>query len=173
LSKVLLGDKGEQEQQGDCKWVSVTNADNVYGSDVVRSVREAEADEAGETAPDMVIAPLDSRNLASDGENQQLFAPTHDHISFYFISSHLISSHLIPSHHPIPSHSPLHSFIHSFIHSFNYTHTRIEYDFRGERARKSWTERCIGFESALQLSHLAYTVQPTAFSTKVLAFWKK
>jgi hypothetical protein len=115
---VLLGDKGEQEQQGDCKWVSVTNADNVYGSDVVRSVREAEADEVGETAPDMVIAPLDSRNLASDGENQQLFAPTHDHISFYFISSHLIPSHPIPSH---PISFPL-AFIHSIIQLYTYTH---------------------------------------------------
>jgi hypothetical protein len=54
---------------------------------------------------------------------------------------------------------------------FKYAHIHIhihtEYDFRGERNRKSWKDRCIGLESTLQLSQLAYTVQPIAYSTKV------
>lgn len=52
----------------DCRWVSATNADNIYGTHVVESIRKNnDLDDHGNQAPDMVLAPLDSRNFADQG----------------------------------------------------------------------------------------------------------
>mmetsp|Transcript_18113 Transcript_18113/g.40162 ORF Transcript_18113/g.40162 Transcript_18113/m.40162 type:complete len:239 (-) Transcript_18113:280-996(-) len=48
----------------ECRWVSVTNADNAYGSRVVASVRRAGVAASTGEPPDILLAPLDSRNFA-------------------------------------------------------------------------------------------------------------
>jgi hypothetical protein len=59
-------------QQRSCQWLSVTNGDNAYGSDVVRNVlrytEASAADSADEPPAQMLLAPLDSRNFAALGE---------------------------------------------------------------------------------------------------------
>lgn len=48
----------------ECQWLSVTNADNAYGSEVVNQVFNTPMDSFSGTAPSMVLSPLDSRNFA-------------------------------------------------------------------------------------------------------------
>ena len=63
-------------RRNDCRWLSATNADNVYGSEVVERVRNVvknpdrnkEKHSFFQAVPDLVIAPLDSRNWAEIGE---------------------------------------------------------------------------------------------------------
>jgi hypothetical protein len=60
----------------DCRWLSATNADNIYGVEVVERVRNAVSYPSiyknkhpfYQTVPDIVIAPLDSRNWAEIGK---------------------------------------------------------------------------------------------------------
>ena len=59
--KEVLGDKS-------CKWISVTNADNVYGSDVIHEVLRSSFVSIEEKRPDLIIAPLDSSSIAESGE---------------------------------------------------------------------------------------------------------
>jgi hypothetical protein len=47
----------------DCEWLTVTNADNVYGSEVVDRVLNVQHDTFTGDMPDMLLAPLDSRNF--------------------------------------------------------------------------------------------------------------
>lgn len=51
----------------ECRFLSITNADNVYGSDVVANVLNYSVDKVTKTPPDMLLAPLDSRNFAEHG----------------------------------------------------------------------------------------------------------
>lgn len=44
-----------------CRLISFTNADNIYGSDVIRRVRSVATHEPDH--PKMVLTPLDSRNF--------------------------------------------------------------------------------------------------------------
>lgn len=46
-----------------CRWLSATNADNVYGSHVVDRVLSARPDSISKKMPDMVLNPIDSRNF--------------------------------------------------------------------------------------------------------------
>jgi len=50
--------------------LTVTNADNVYGSDVVNNVLTKSIGKDGVTSVDMLLAPLDSRNFAETGNNK-------------------------------------------------------------------------------------------------------
>jgi hypothetical protein len=54
----------------DCRWLSATNADNIYGSGIVKNVRnvlfQPEPDER--SPPDMILTPLDSRNFPEQGK---------------------------------------------------------------------------------------------------------
>jgi hypothetical protein len=63
-------------QEQSCQWLSVTNGDNAYGSDVVRNVLrhiEFSAVNAADHRPaQMLLAPLDSRNFAALGEPQRI-----------------------------------------------------------------------------------------------------
>ena len=47
----------------DCRWISLTSADNAYGSDVVNRILNSRA------PADMMLAPLDSKYFAKQGEN--------------------------------------------------------------------------------------------------------
>jgi hypothetical protein len=59
-----------------CAWLSITNGDNAYGSEVVSAVRqrgerglqEPQGHLRHQRAPQMLLAPLDSRNFAALGE---------------------------------------------------------------------------------------------------------
>ena len=57
----------EVKAQGDCKWLSVTNADNAYGSEVVQRVLHVATDPETLRQPEMLLLPLDSRNFAEQG----------------------------------------------------------------------------------------------------------
>lgn len=46
-----------------CNYISATNGDNIYGSEVVERVRNAKQAPFAEETPDMVITPLNSRNF--------------------------------------------------------------------------------------------------------------
>jgi hypothetical protein len=71
-------------ERSDCHWVSATNADNVYGSDVIRNVRRTKTPEVIDDSvmkqhleimnhledvspPDMILVPVDSRNFGEQG----------------------------------------------------------------------------------------------------------
>lgn len=55
------------KSQRECKYLSVTNADNVYGSEIVERVLHWPSTLPIE--PDMLLAPLDSRNFAEHGND--------------------------------------------------------------------------------------------------------
>jgi hypothetical protein len=46
-----------------CRWISATNADNVYGSQVVQNVLHAPPDPITRKVADMLLNPIDSRNF--------------------------------------------------------------------------------------------------------------
>lgn len=46
-----------------CAWVSVTNGDNAYGSEVINAVLQL----SGDQKRDLVVMPMDSRNFANEG----------------------------------------------------------------------------------------------------------
>jgi hypothetical protein len=58
-------------KRDDCRWISATNADNIYGTEVVESVRRVLVDpkpkDMDRWPPDMVLTPLDSRNFPEQG----------------------------------------------------------------------------------------------------------
>jgi len=47
----------------ECEWLTVTNADNVYGTEVIDRVLNTKPNSFTGEMPDMVLAPLDSRNF--------------------------------------------------------------------------------------------------------------
>lgn len=56
----------------ECRFLSITNGDNVYGSEVVANVLSYAADKTTRTPPDMLLAPLDSRNFAEHGTQRAI-----------------------------------------------------------------------------------------------------
>lgn len=58
-------------ERKECKWISVTNGDNIYGSSVVQNVRAARSRFSGVPGSgnygsdeiDMILNPVDSRNF--------------------------------------------------------------------------------------------------------------
>ena len=50
-----------------CKWISFTNGDNAYGSEVVERILNSQSHPFTKKQPDMLLAPLDSRNYADQG----------------------------------------------------------------------------------------------------------
>lgn len=60
-------------QNTECKWISFSNGDNAYGSEVVNRLRHTELHRDSNSQADMVLAPLDSRNYADQGMSQQLY----------------------------------------------------------------------------------------------------
>jgi hypothetical protein len=61
----------------ECKWVSATNGDNAYGSEVVERILSASHAPGSTKLPDMLLLPMDSRNFADQGN------PCY-HTSLYF-----------------------------------------------------------------------------------------
>ena len=56
-------------ERPECRWVSATNGDNVYGSDVVSRILTTPAvDPADGRVAQMLLAPIDSRNFAEQGK---------------------------------------------------------------------------------------------------------
>ena len=50
-----------------CKWLSVTNGDNVYGSNVIARVLGVQPLHQTGKLPDLFLSPLDSRNYLDQG----------------------------------------------------------------------------------------------------------
>lgn len=76
-------------QKPECVRLTVTNADNAYGSDVVESILSPTTPKA-----DLILLPMDSRNFANEGErlhSMRVFS------SFFFSTSSLSSSFLSSS----------------------------------------------------------------------------
>jgi hypothetical protein len=57
----------------ECKWLSATNGDNAYGSEVVHRILHAPHQQTAESQADMLLLPMDSRNFADQG-TAQLFS---------------------------------------------------------------------------------------------------
>jgi hypothetical protein len=55
------------QQNTQCKWLSITNGDNIYGSDVFKHVLEVGVLKDNGKSPDVMLSPLDSRNYADQG----------------------------------------------------------------------------------------------------------
>lgn len=121
----------------DCHWISATNADNVYGSDVIRNVRRTKTPEVIDDAvmkqhleimnhledvspPDMILVPVDSRNFGEQGK------------AFFVQSSH---GCLIIIGFPM-----------------------IDYVVR--RLKSKWDRYCEGIMATLSVHEFTYTVQP-------------
>jgi len=62
------------DENNHCQWFTSTNADNIYGSDVVYNVRNYANTVRSASAsiqqlfPDMLLIPTDSRNFAELGK---------------------------------------------------------------------------------------------------------
>ena len=58
------------DENNHCQWFTSTNADNVYGSDVVHNVRNYPNTmrSSSNQPPDMLLIPTDSRNFAELGK---------------------------------------------------------------------------------------------------------
>lgn len=50
-------------ERDDCDYISISNADNVYGTDVIKQVLE----HAQSLGTEMILNPIDSRNFAEQG----------------------------------------------------------------------------------------------------------
>ncbi len=57
-------------RRSECRWLSATNADNVYGSGVVDRVLHVQPEVISKKLPDMVLNPIDSRNFMWAGTHQ-------------------------------------------------------------------------------------------------------
>lgn len=55
-------------KHSECKWITATSGDNFYGSEVVDRILRAKPLESTRSAPDMVLAPTDSKFFAVAGE---------------------------------------------------------------------------------------------------------
>lgn len=51
----------------ECRWLTLTNADNVYGSEIVERVMNVAPQPVTHQVPDMLLNPIDSRNFAAQG----------------------------------------------------------------------------------------------------------
>lgn len=60
---------GKLLRSPECTWVSATNGDNAYGSEVVARILNAAPLPGTNKQPDMLLLPMDSRNFADQGEN--------------------------------------------------------------------------------------------------------
>ena len=66
----------ELQHNEQCKWLGVTNADNIYGAMVFERVLAAtlppqldgQIDTEEWNLPDVIFAPMDSRNFVENGE---------------------------------------------------------------------------------------------------------
>ena len=54
-------------QRKECKWLSATNGDNAYGSEVVDRILNAAPLQNSAEQADMLLLPMDSRNFADQG----------------------------------------------------------------------------------------------------------
>lgn len=50
-----------------CKWLSITNGDNIYGSEVFNRILNTAPLPDTKQLPDVVLSPVDSRNYADQG----------------------------------------------------------------------------------------------------------
>ena len=57
-------------QKKECKWISASNGDNAYGTEVVDRILNANMLQNSNKQPDMLLLPMDSRNFADQGEEQ-------------------------------------------------------------------------------------------------------
>ena len=54
-------------EQRECKWITATNGDNAYGSEVVDRILNAQLMQNSNEQPEMLLLPMDSRNFADQG----------------------------------------------------------------------------------------------------------
>ena len=59
-------------QRSECKWVSATNGDNAYGSEVVERILGAPHLQNSAAQPDMLLLPMDSAKYAELGQQNLL-----------------------------------------------------------------------------------------------------
>ena len=59
-------------QRSECKWVSATNGDNAYGSEVVERILGAPHLQNSAAQPDMLLLPMDSAKYAELGQQKLL-----------------------------------------------------------------------------------------------------
>ena len=57
-------------QKKECKWISASNGDNAYGTEVVDRILNANMLQNSNKQPDMLLLPMDSRNFADQGEGK-------------------------------------------------------------------------------------------------------
>ncbi len=61
----------------ECKWISATNGDNAYGSEVVDRILHAQLLQNKNVQPDMLLLPMDSRNMVDQGTCVSAMFPRH------------------------------------------------------------------------------------------------
>lgn len=59
------------QNKRECRWLTVTNADNIYGSDVIHRIRASLSD------VDLLIFPTNSRNFINAGSQCFCVIPSH------------------------------------------------------------------------------------------------
>ena len=55
------------QRRSECKYISITNANNAYGSEVVDRVLNARRIGDKKVVPDILLAPMDSKYFAVQG----------------------------------------------------------------------------------------------------------
>lgn len=73
-------------QNTECKWISFSNGDNAYGSEIVERVRHTLPHRDSNAQANMVLAPLDSRNYADQGRSSVTAAILPSHLDYPFLT---------------------------------------------------------------------------------------
>jgi hypothetical protein len=139
----------------ECKWLSVTNADNVYGSEVVdrvlRFVDTSTAQALAGKQPNMLLAPIDSRNFAAIGTYFFCFVLSIVHCctSCAFLYLLLLGCAL--------------KLCVCFFSLFFCVFCRNADYFNRHGKKAEWKQGCKGINAAFELMQVGFVVQPIAF----------
>jgi hypothetical protein len=134
---------GKLAHRQECTWLTATNADNIYGSDVVNRVLNAPLMPVSKKNPDILLNPIDSRNFEWAG-------------TFSYRSAGLYFTHtlLILYSYPFPP------FLCADL-------VRRRDLTKGHGVEMTWTDYCTGLEATLLFNSYTYTIQPSPEVGKV------
>ena len=61
------------KQQPQCRWISVTSADVVYGPEVVANIFAQRNIHSKDQLPDIILAPIDSKYMLEKGNYEAIY----------------------------------------------------------------------------------------------------
>lgn len=125
--------------------MSITNGDNVYGSNVVHNVLHYPVSAETGVSPDMLLAPLDSRNFAEHGKLRYSWMQRLRAVVYIFYEC----------------------IFWSLLFLCDYSCVIIMIIDYHKRQEKELNDRCKGIHAMLEYNLLTYTTQPIPFLGRV------